>query len=505
MSTPRQNYIQCPCCWERFLPSQILWIAKHDELKDDYFIDSQGDKTEQKRFLPERFTSNCLAIDERGETCKRDFACPRCHMEIPESYFDCEPMYVSIVGATGAGKTFFLTALHHRLQQNRFKRDYGLDLFFDAALYAAQNKILAENVDTFFRSVVSSDTFVTLAATNPGELEMMITDPARGEYYVARPFTYILRKGGKRHAPCLYDHAGESFKGDNIEEARNTFTKHILDSDILFFLYDPTQNANCVKDYAAKYGRQIYRNGQFDEEELVGREINITKYQPIEESCRHIFAAMASFIKKYSKPNAGLINEDEQYTRYICIIVTKCDAWEKCLSEQTQQHLRKLPMARHRNDILSELRLANFNKSPLKGRLALLLELNENEDDIIAHAGERLIEMHDEIKPISVENVENHTAAVKTFVAEFKMYAQHSGITKKHREGLLYISNALKPLQEIVLCKEEDAKLKELCRRFEQVPPVDWNDKNWYQNAERTRMVYEKILQKCERTWYLLL
>lgn len=103
------------------------------------------------------------------------------------------------------------------------------------------------------------------------------------------------------------------------------------------------RHENCVKDYAAKYGRQIYRDGQFDDTELVGMEVVITEqYRAIEESSHHVFGAMANYVRKFSNPNAGLIKED-QYTRYICIIVTKCDAWEKCLSEQTQQHLRELP------------------------------------------------------------------------------------------------------------------------------------------------------------------
>jgi len=244
MSMPRQNFVKCPCCWERFPLSQTMWIASHDELKDDYRFGTQGSGIEQKRFLPERFTPDCRAIDERGEICKRDLACPCCHMEIPERYINCTPMYVSIVGTRGAGKTFFLTALHYRLQQNRFQRDYGLKLFFDAGLYASQNRKLAENIQTLFHSVVSADTFVTLEATSPGDLEMMITDPKKGDYNVALPFTYILNQDGKRHALCLYDHSGESFQGDSMEKARNIFTRHILDSDILFFLYDPTQNEN---------------------------------------------------------------------------------------------------------------------------------------------------------------------------------------------------------------------------------------------------------------------
>ena len=352
MSAPRQNFVKCPCCWERFPLSQTMWIAAHEDLKDDYRFGRSGD-TKPQRFLPERFTPGYRAIDERGEICKREFACPHCHMEIPERFFECEPMYVSIVGTKGAGKTFFLTALHHRLQQNRFKRDYDLDLFFDAGLYASKNETLAKNVNTLFHSAVPPDAFVTLEATLPGDLETMITVPGGREYNVANPFTYILSKGGKRHAPCLYDHSGESFKGSNIDEARNTFTQHILDSDIFFFLYDPTQNANCVKDYAAKYGRQIYRDGKIDQDELVGMESAILN-PTIAEQSHHVFGAVANYIRSFADPTKKII-EGDQYTKYICIVATKCDAWEKCLSEKAQQHLQELPSPEIIASVSSEL------------------------------------------------------------------------------------------------------------------------------------------------------
>ena len=353
MSMTRQRYIKCPCCWKRFHLSQTKWIAEHLELKDDYFIDNQGDKIEQKRFLPERFTTDCRAIDERGRICQRTFACPHCHMEVPENYFDCEPMYVSIVGTKGSGKTFFLTALHHRLQQNRFEEDFGLEgITYDAALYASQNIQLEENVKKLFRSIAPVDTFVTLDGTELGDHTKRVFFPdANGEpSWVALPFTYIMESQGKRHALCLYDCKGALFtRKGGIGSAENIFIHHILDSDILFFLYDPTQNENCVQEYTEKYGRMIYRDGQIDKEELVGMELEIL-HPVIDEQSHLVFGAMANHIRNHSNPRDGLI-QNGRYTKYICIIVTKCDAWEKCLSASTQQHLKEVP----RYEIIAEV------------------------------------------------------------------------------------------------------------------------------------------------------
>jgi len=338
----RNKYVQCPCCRDRFSLSETLWIAaQYDDLKDDYFEDDLGNKTESKRFLPERFAPDWRAFDERGTKCRRTFACPKCHMEIPESYFNCEPLSVSIVGPTLAGKTFFLTALHHRLQQDPFERDYGLKgMFYDAAHYSAHSEKLEEHTDRLFHSFAPPDTVVALRADELGGNERKIFGP-EGEYWVAIPYTYILREGERKRSLCLYDRAGKLFTQTvgKIGDARNVYNKILLASDILFFLYDPTQNGNCVKDYAPRYGRRIYSNGIVDKSKLIGAEEKILNSQ-IGESSNHVFGLVKNFIVQYAPQ--GLI-ENDKYTRYVCIVVTKCDAWEKCLSEKIQQYLREPP------------------------------------------------------------------------------------------------------------------------------------------------------------------
>lgn len=158
-------------------------------------------------------------------------------------------------------------------------------------------------------------------------------------------------------------------------------------------------------------------------------------------------------------------------------------------------------MARQRSDILSDLRLANFNRSPLKVRLALLLELNENDDDIVAHAGERLVEMHDEIRVINKDSAESHAVAIREFVSEYETYRRHAAIKAKYHQDLKHTRDDLKPLWNIILGKEEDNRLEGLRLQFEQVPSVDWNSSGWIQNAEQAISICRKILQECEQTW----
>ena len=173
-------------------------------------------------------------------------------------------------------------------------------------------------------------------------------------------------------------------------------------------------------------------------------------------------------------------------------------------------------MSRHRNDILSDLRLANFHREPLKYRLALLLKLTENQSDIddlaksdIAdHVRERLVEMDDEIRKIkndfSEANAEDHAAAIETLVEEYRMCDKHpviKNLRKEYRERWKIAYDALQPLWTIVQAKKEDDILQTLWLRFEQVPDVDWTG-DWLIQTNRAFDAYKKIRRECdERTW----
>ncbi|MBR0458660.1 MAG: FHA domain-containing protein, partial [Victivallales bacterium] len=104
--------IVCPHCWHRFDVSEFLFIARHQSLTGDPVLGADA----QQRFLPTRFTAEGNAIDAAGMSCP-DMACPRCHLRIPQAASEMLPLFLSIVGAPAAGKSYFLTAMTWELRR----------------------------------------------------------------------------------------------------------------------------------------------------------------------------------------------------------------------------------------------------------------------------------------------------------------------------------------------------------------------------------------------------
>src|SRR5690606_5447676 len=62
-----------------------------------------------RRFLPSRFDPVGRALDVRGEPCHA-LACPHCHLTYPRDLLELPTTFLSIVGAPGSGKSYFLTS-----------------------------------------------------------------------------------------------------------------------------------------------------------------------------------------------------------------------------------------------------------------------------------------------------------------------------------------------------------------------------------------------------------
>ena len=111
--SPLLQQVTCPHCWHKFPPEDIFWISSHPDLDSDPICGSGS----QLRFQPTQFSLRGQAIDERGDECK-DLACPQCHLGICRSLLEMEPLFISILGAPGSGKSSFLTSMVRQLEKN---------------------------------------------------------------------------------------------------------------------------------------------------------------------------------------------------------------------------------------------------------------------------------------------------------------------------------------------------------------------------------------------------
>ncbi len=104
--------VTCPHCWEQHPPQKLLWISEHTNLLGDERLGPE----QPRRFVPTRFTLTGEALDKEGFPCHQ-LACPNCHLVIPRSLLELEPLFLSIFGAPASGKSYFLAALTWELRK----------------------------------------------------------------------------------------------------------------------------------------------------------------------------------------------------------------------------------------------------------------------------------------------------------------------------------------------------------------------------------------------------
>lgn len=243
-NTPRRllREVVCPHCWRTFKPEETLWISVDPaQLGDERLGDA-----EPGRFLPSEFDVDGVALDSRGNRC-HEIACPSCHLKLPASALDSPTRFMSIVGAPGSGKSYYLAASTWTM-----RRDAPLKFrahFADAD--PEMNARIHEYEDSQF--VNSRGGYVKIEKTQEqgDQYDVVYIDEQNVLY--PHPYVFLLSpsKGhplegdyeqGYARTICLYDNAGESYLPSNDQEA-NPVTRHLGKSSCIFFLYDPLQDA----------------------------------------------------------------------------------------------------------------------------------------------------------------------------------------------------------------------------------------------------------------------
>lgn len=298
-----QQQLTCPNCWHVFGPQDVLFIARHESLLGDLVAGPDA----LMRFRPSRFTTNGDALDPMGVTCS-ELACPRCHLAIPRPLIEMKPLFVSIVGSPGSGKSFFLTASTWMMRRSAM--DLGLS-FSDGD--AGCNLQLHRSEEALFMAE-DPEVPVTLDKTQlaGGDLYQTVLLDGQPQTF-PRPFQFTLAPTDVRARPdfpyrglVLYDNAGEHFQPGQ-DTAAAPVTLHLSRSAAIFFIFDPTQDVG-------------FRREQVREKTESGQESTMTAPSLTRQEV--IFHEMAGRVRQYR----GL-SQDQAHDKPLVMVLAKADTW----------------------------------------------------------------------------------------------------------------------------------------------------------------------------------
>ncbi len=297
---------QCTCahCWHEFTPDEVRWIASHSSLRGDSVMGSEA----LRRFVSSVFTAEGDAIDAAGDTCSQ-LACPNCHLEIPRAMIELRPTFISVVGAPGSGKSYFLASSVERITRRLAEHDM---MFRDAQVDL--NSVLSGYRRMLFWSD-EPDSPVALPKTEPqGNLYESVHLKGR-DIWFPKPFTFrwlpsmdhpmYADRASAGRVVCLYDNAGEHFlPGSN--RTGNFATDHLRRSNALLFLFDPTQHASMRPQLkAVSSDPQLSAKGR-----------NYSQAEVLDEVLERV------------RRRRGVAGVD-RITAPLIVAITKADVWEK--------------------------------------------------------------------------------------------------------------------------------------------------------------------------------
>ena len=289
----------CPACWLRFDAGDVLSIATHESLSSDPVL---GDG-HMFRFYPTRFNDLGQAIDPGGLPAP-ELACPHCRRRLPPAYLDLPHRILSLIGAPGSGKSYFLAVLAQVLHDELF-RDFGL-VFKDGD--PSGNILLNQMRTRLFSGATPAECMLDKTQLRGATYETLRVHGR--DLVLPRPFVYTLsdeRAAPARHSAVIfYDNAGEHFEPGR-EAGETQGAMHVVSSSGIFFLYDPTSNPRFRRELSAVPDPQLRQRQRADRQDS-------------------ILAEMEVRVKKM----LGL-SPAEKIPVPVAILVGKCDVWQSLL------------------------------------------------------------------------------------------------------------------------------------------------------------------------------
>ena len=234
--------VTCPHCWHHFDVSEIVWVAKHDDLRGDLILGGDA----HIRFLPTRFNVDGDALDSRSMACQ-DLACPRCHLTIPRIFLKFEPLIFSLIGVPYSGKSYFLAAMTWELARI-LPTQYLMVL--QNVDYSGNQTLVDFQEKLFFQG--DSDQPVAIPKTQLDSATHYDSTNLDGQnVLLPRPFLFGItpmenhpnfsQADAISRVLCVYDNAGEHFLTGH-DTSLTPGTQHVAKAKVLMFLYDPIQD-----------------------------------------------------------------------------------------------------------------------------------------------------------------------------------------------------------------------------------------------------------------------
>ncbi|MBF0258951.1 MAG: DUF4339 domain-containing protein [Desulfamplus sp.] len=227
----------CPYCWHGFKTEDLLYIARHPALMGDPVLGYD----EQQRFVPRHVKPLRRAVDDRGEICT-DMACPRCHLRIPTPFLDSMPLFFSIIGTPGSGKSYYLATSTWRLR-TILPKYFGLT-FEDI-----------DNVTNQWINSYEEKLFLPARGVNHSAIEKTQIESGHTakqvkinavSMFLPLPAIFSIISNSRYHRPqgvhntlSFYDNAGEHFQtGQDVIQKPGSL--HMLRANGYLVLFDPT-------------------------------------------------------------------------------------------------------------------------------------------------------------------------------------------------------------------------------------------------------------------------
>jgi len=198
-------------------------------------------------FRPARWDHDGHPVDGEGTVC-REKVCPSCRQPLPELFGapDCDYRFISLVGRSLSGKSYFLATMMRSIGAVLGKSGLNLN---DEDHHL--NSVLWEQSRVPFRTDGPQSRYIDKTMETSESTYEKVPIPYMledHEFHVPKPFSFRLSKKESLETVLrfvLYDNEGEAFTATGrgfMAEEKRIATGHLAHSDLIMILYDPLQN-----------------------------------------------------------------------------------------------------------------------------------------------------------------------------------------------------------------------------------------------------------------------